>query len=199
MVCNIRINITDEGLQTMGTFSDKFKSFTMNEPDVFVETGTCLGASVDAAIKFGFQEIHSVELSQPLFEATSQRFKDYGFVTLHQGTSPEFLRRILPDLRNRFVVLWLDAHYQGDDRANQEDPRYGECPLLQELQAILSVDWQIKPVIVIDDAQMLEDEYWVSGSTREQFDRHQWPTLAAVKIMLNGYNFVTVNEQLYCW
>ena len=183
----------------MGTLSERVKMYFKREPDLLIETGTCLGASVSSALAMGFNEVWTVELSSALYLAACQLFEEVPGVWLNHGSSPEFLQACLPMAQDRFVVFWLDAHYSGHDRSTEQDNRYGECPLIAELEAITAIKWTYPPIIVIDDAMMLEAEYWSTGKTRHQFDHSQWPSLAQVKLLLPGYSFDISAEQLYCF
>lgn len=110
----------------------------------FVETGTYHGDTV-AALVGHFDELHSVELFEPLYEAALARFHGEPRVHLHQGNSGELLPRILRSLDGP-ALLWLDAHYSG--------PGTGACgadPPRDELAAVFAAPHP--HVIYIDDAQ----------------------------------------------
>ena len=98
-------------------------------------------------------------------------------------------------------MIWCDAHYQGQpDRPDEMDPKYGECPLLDELNAILAVTWQVPPIILIDDLNCFASTRWwtVHGGN---FKAEQWPVFQAIYDLLQpaGYTMLANNGILYCW
>lgn len=116
--------------------------------EIFVETGTYEGESIAiAADRIG--ECHSVELSEKYFEAAQRRFADRPNVRLSLGESPDFLRRLAPQLKGRRVFYWLDAHWCVAEGTAGED---SQSPLLEEIDAIGSAGAQ--SVICIDDARL---------------------------------------------
>ena len=115
--------------------------------EVFVETGTYEGDSVQAATEF-FAELHTIELSDELFAGAAERFKDSPQVHVHHGSSPDVLGELSGRLGQRSVLYWLDAHWCGEDSAKGEL----ECPLLFELEAIGSLGE--RSVVMIDDARL---------------------------------------------
>jgi hypothetical protein len=115
--------------------------------EVFVETGTYEGDSVQAATEF-FDELHTIELSDELFAGAAERFKDTPQVQVHHGSSPDVLEELSGQLSRRSVLYWLDAHWCGEASAGGEV----ECPLLFELEAIGSLGE--RSVVMIDDARL---------------------------------------------
>jgi hypothetical protein len=113
--------------------------------NVFVETGTCRGDMIRAALH-NFKEIYSVELDEELHRFAKSRFARFSHVHLFQGSSDQVLLQLIPSLRER-CLFWLDAHYSGGETARGEL----ECPVLGELAAL--AQHPIKDhVILIDDA-----------------------------------------------
>src|SRR5262245_39379625 len=103
--------------------------------EVFIETGTNKGDSLAAALAAGYPRCLSVEFVEDLHRLAQKRFADDARVRLFHGSSPDTLPAMIdPALTTTF---WLDAHYSGSDRGWQ-DPRYGECPLLRELEVIMA-------------------------------------------------------------
>jgi hypothetical protein len=118
-----------------------------NRLQVFVETGTLHGDTVDA-LKGDFLELHSIELDNELFLKAQARFRDSPNVYLHKGNSGEELPKILAQLRQPALV-WLDAHYSGPGTALGTE----DTPVLKELAAVSAHPFKHKHVIVIDDAR----------------------------------------------
>jgi predicted nucleic acid-binding Zn-ribbon protein len=114
---------------------------------VFVETGTYEGASVRAALPM-FDQLHTVELAPPLYARAAEEFGDQAKVHVHHGRSEEVLRELVPKLRRRAVLYWLDAHWCDEKSAGGD----AQCPLLGELEAIRSIS--DRSVVLIDDARL---------------------------------------------
>lgn len=184
----------------MGEFLKKFQAYTSVTRDVFIETGSFQGASLGFAIAMGcFKEFHSIELATELSDVLRQRYAGQSNIHIYRGTSPDVLPYILPHVRSKAVLFWLDAHYQGLDPSNQLDSKYGECPLLQELDVIRAIKWLIPPLFVIDDARMFTKEFWIDGLYREKFRRDHWPLQSEIEAKLPGYKFTVDTDQLYCY
>src|ERR1051326_1382123 len=116
--------------------------------EVFIETGTNKGDSLASALSAGYPRCLSVEFVELLHNLAKQRFAQQPRAELFLGSSPETLPRMIDP--ERTTTFWLDAHFSGSDRSWQ-DPRYGECPLLQELKVIMGTPWKTWPILCIDD------------------------------------------------
>jgi hypothetical protein len=115
---------------------------------VFVETGTFEGEAT-ARMRSLFGEIHTVELSDKYYVDAVTRFGDDTAVKLYHGDSRDVLRSLQPNLRDKSVLYWLDAHWcVADETAGERS----QCPLLEELEAIKSLN--SSSVILIDDARL---------------------------------------------
>ncbi|MFA5022983.1 MAG: hypothetical protein WC385_00090 [Candidatus Paceibacterota bacterium] len=114
---------------------------------ILVETGTCLGDTIDR-LKNDFQQIFSIELSPELFRQAQKRFEQDPHINLFQGDSGEVLPSILPKL-NKPTIFWLDGHYSGGVTAKAGV----NTPIIKELGAILN-NPAINQVILIDDARL---------------------------------------------
>lgn len=118
---------------------------------ILVETGTYLGDMM-AAMARDFDELHTIELSELLYERAKLRLARKANVHLHQGDSGVQLQRVLNVLR-RPALFWLDAHYSGGITARAAV----DTPISSELGSVLS--HEIKGhVILIDDAREFRNE-----------------------------------------
>lgn len=140
--------------------------------EVFIETGTYLGETLENAVHAGFKTLHSIEFNERLHAIAANRFRDHQNVTVHRGSSPEILPHCID--RSRSTTFWLDAHYQGGP-VDEQDTKYGQCPLLAELEVVFAEPWLVQPVVLIDDAKMF------AGPVPLSFDKEQWPTLAQIR------------------
>jgi prefoldin subunit 5 len=143
--------------------------------EVFVETGTYEGASVDAALAY-FDELHTIELSDELFARAAARFEDSPAVHVHNGSSAEVLSRLSGRLRRRSVLYWLDAHFCGHRSVGGEL----QCPLMGELEAIGSLG--VRSVILIDDARLF------MTPPPAPLIAEQWPSFSEVLARLSTLN-----------
>lgn len=114
--------------------------------EVFVETGTYLGEMVDA-VKDSFKLIHSIELSDELYDRACSKFAEFGHISIHHGDSAKVLPRLINEI-DRPCLFWFDAHYSAGVTARGKK----ETPVEDELKAIFHhpVDGH---VILIDDAR----------------------------------------------
>lgn len=105
--------------------------------DGVVETGTYLGATA-SFFALHFKQVHTIEVMQHYYDIALDLFKDVPHVLCYHGTSPEVMSKILPFLKHRRLLFYLDAH----------GPEY--WPLLDELEEIRKTH-QNHCIIVIDD------------------------------------------------
>src|SRR6059058_761296 len=106
---------------------------------VFVETGCELGNGIDAALRYGFEQVFSCDIRAEAVRHCRERFLDKRKVCLYRDTSLSALRRICQRLSARVPVprcfFWLDAHYPAFYGAPETGMQ--RFPLFRELQAIM--------------------------------------------------------------
>lgn len=159
--------------------------------DVFVETGTYHGQTVENALKAGFPLVYSIEFLKSNYDLAKDRLKAHSNVKLFLGSSPEILKTILD--RNLPTTFWLDAHYQGHS-IDEQDPVYGQCPTLAELDVIFKESWKVLPIILIDDVFMFD-----GSKLPTYFDAKQWPSVDEIKSHFpDGYNIEIKDSVIYC-
>jgi hypothetical protein len=140
--------------------------------DCFVETGTCLGAMLDA-VKGCFKKIYSIELDKALFENAEIRFRPYKHIRLLQGDSSALLSMVLQDLQQP-CLFWLDAHYSGGFTAKGEI----ETPVLKELESVFQHPTP-GHAILIDDARCFTGEHdYPTIEELRRFVLARWPDAA---------------------
>jgi hypothetical protein len=153
---------------------------------VLVETGTFQGDTV-AEVATLFDEIHTVELSEELYQQAQARFADQQHIHVYQGDSPQFLSEIRGRFSGQGVLYWLDAHWcVAEGTAGQ----ISQCPLLQELAALGQIDTQT--TLLIDDARLYlcppPDPHEVS----------QWPSwqeiITALQQLSSQHETMVVND-----
>jgi hypothetical protein len=130
--------------------------YTSNK--VFVETGSYCGDGIQLAIDCGFNNIHSIELSEKHFKHCINRFKDNSNIKIHRGDSSKVLFGVIENI-NENITFWLDGHYSCGDTALGDKI----CPLLEELELIKN--HHIKThTILIDDMRC-----WLIDNPKIQF------------------------------
>ena len=150
--------------------------------EVFIETGTGAGSTLAKAAPL-FRKCFSCEPDAKRHLSCIKGFSGVSNVFIYFMNSVDFLGNLLtPLLGQESATFWLDAHYSGVGPSPDV-----ECPLLDELAVITSVNWQQKPVILIDDAYYFTDAFW---STRKAmpYTRSKWPTLEQIKKAMPFFN-----------
>jgi len=117
--------------------------------NVFIETGTHTGNTVELARKAGFGKIYTIELSDKFYKAASARFSRHQNIVCIHGNSSTKIQEILTKL-NEPAVFWLDGHWSMGDTAKGDK----DVPLYDELLAI--GEHHVKNhIILIDDIRLL--------------------------------------------
>jgi len=124
---------------------DIFKKLKNNK-NIYIETGLYRGGGVDWAVNY-FDEVHSIELFKPYYDACVEKYKDNTKVKLHFGDSRTKLSEILNSL-NEPCFIFLDAHGDIDDT--------GPNPLYEELKSIKNNSIK-NHIILIDDVRRMGD------------------------------------------
>lgn len=120
---------------------------------VFVETGTHLGDGLQIALDTGgFEELHSIEKLNNLYQHNRQRYANQPQVKLYLGDSRTELWNIIKDI-NRPITFWLDAHFT-------------DSPIREELAAIAKHNIKTHKIL-IDDVR-LWDSYGISIEEAKQ-------------------------------
>ena len=102
-----------------------FKEFK-GDCNCWIETGTCYGDGITLAIQAGFTDIHSIDIVNVIPEWYKHELKYNTYI----GDSAEVLSKILPGLKDKKIMFWLDAHSM---LTEGEEENY---PLKREIDAI---------------------------------------------------------------
>lgn len=194
---------------------------------VYVETGVCEGKSLISAAQAGFTFLHGIELLDRHVQECATMLQHHGFVQKNTSEPSLIFRRSDPVAGEQFAELitgssvrgglnraigtgaskgmpftfFLDAHFPGE-HDDEWDPCDGQSVLLEEIRIILSYDWKVSPILVIDDALQLENVWWDQyGAGFPKFIREQWPTMQQVRDLLDpaGYSVLQNQGILYAW
>jgi len=113
---------------------------------IMIETGTYYGDMVDS-MRNHFASIHSIEVSEPLYQNAVKKFVGHNHICLYYGDSGYILPKILSNIKEP-ALFWLDAHYSGGETGRGDL----DTPIMKELQYIFSHPIK-NHVILIDDAR----------------------------------------------
>lgn len=157
--------------------------------DVFIETGCKFGDTIEEARRH-FRLCHSVEIDGATCQLARLRFAEAKNVAVHCGDSRVALPIIIdPTLTTTF---YLDAHCEGDRAYMATDT---ECPLLDEVRIIVSQPWKSRPLILVDDINMMKPVYWSDPmSNHALFKREDWPMVEDIATLLPGYRYMENEE-----
>jgi hypothetical protein len=104
---------------------------------IAVETGTYLGGTT-VVLSFLFDAVHTIENCDSFFNDAKVALAQFPNVHCHFGSSELVLHDLLPSLKEKRVLFYLDTHWQAN------------WPLLNELEEI-SKTHRDNCIIVIDD------------------------------------------------
>lgn len=137
------IHITKENLEKYGN------------GNVFVETGTYIGETVDMVLETKlFKTIHTIELNDELYKAANEKYAKTKNVVLYHGDSIDCLKEIVASLAEP-ATFWLDAHASG----HLVGGKSGGSPVLDELDIIASSPIK-EHTIIIDDCRLFGSSEW---------------------------------------
>lgn len=115
-------------------------------PATLVETGTADGDNF-WRIAHNFPQAFTIELDERPYHDAWQRFVRYPSLTALYGDSSIVLERLIPLIEGP-AVFWLDAHYCGGARGNED------TPIATELRHIFTHRQDEPNLILIDDARL---------------------------------------------
>lgn len=114
-------------------------------PARWVETGTHMGwTSMWLAKNFPWLPIYTVEVDEDYYTKSKDNLDPYPQVSLWHGSSPRFLRKLLPLLQEGLSVFWLDAHW------------WPPVPLKEECEIVASLS---KYICLIDDFECKNPDF----------------------------------------
>ncbi|MBK8021783.1 MAG: hypothetical protein IPK19_10245 [Chloroflexi bacterium] len=141
-----------------------------NSIQTFIETGTYRGEPSAWAAKY-FAEVITIEYAETLYEAARQRFQVIPHVRVLHGHSGVELAKLVPKL-SAMSIFWLDSHWSGGETYGSDD----ECPLMDELQAIMDSPFQ--HCILIDDARLF------LSTPQLPHNPSAWPSISDIVVVL---------------
>lgn len=153
----------------------------------FIETGTYKGGTAAWAAGH-FERVITIEANEKRFHGAAQRLCNlHPNIRFILGDSRVALKRELNGIHEP-VLLWLDAHWVGDQGA--KDSQGDECPLAEELDAILAWEHYAESVILIDDARLF------TAPPPYPHDPAQWLTYDQITARLTPHYRVWIDEDV---
>lgn len=140
----------------MVRISEEFLS-SHKKNNVFVETGTNFGYTLERALAVGYEKAISIECNDQFYNMCRRKFDGDDRVALHLGDSATDLHLMIAGV-DEPMDFWLDAHITGGDPGipAHEYPGEGRVPILQELEQVLNHPNK-DHLIIIDDIDLLAD------------------------------------------
>lgn len=161
------------GLVTTGIPRDiVVKLAVLAQANVFVETGTFRGDTARWAAEI-FDSVHTIELSEQLYEAFHHDLDLIPNVHTHFGDSADVLPQLMSDLEGKRALHWLDGHWSCGETAGEDK----ECPLLEELESLIH---RSQDLILVDDARLF------LCAPPQPHDPSQWPTMTEIIGLFQG-------------
>jgi hypothetical protein len=146
---------------------------------VAIETGTYKGQTTKRLSKFA-ESVTTIEADFAYYERSKQTLQRFSNVTVLHGDSGRLIESTLPSTQIN-CLIWLDAHYSGGNTAGAQH----HCPLLNELQHILSSRSASNTIVLIDDSRGL-------------IGKSGWPMLSELVVLLSqsGFSSIIIDDVL---
>jgi len=181
----------------MGRLKTHIKNHSSIVADVFIETGTFKGESLEFACSLPFRKLISCDVSFKHYENAKKKFKEEKRVYLHHESSHTLLKKIIDPTKS--TTFWLDGHWQNVNK-HEMDSSGLECPLIEELKQIFSFSWNKKPLILIDDASHYPINNEDKKKNKSGYKMNQWPSLIEIKNMIpSNYNFEITYDVIWIY
>ena len=94
-----------------------------------------------------FRKIISIEVADELWKKAVTRFNKYKHISILKGDSGKILPVVTKEL-NEQAIFWLDGHYDFGITSKGEK----DCPILEEIDAILKSNKGLNHILLVDDA-----------------------------------------------
>jgi hypothetical protein len=137
----------------------------------YVETGTGVGECLSYVLQLPFENYHSIEIFNDLYQQAVDKFQPHENCKIHLGNSFDVVPSILPSLDGP-ILFFLDAHFPGSDFGfnnydNEQDYNL-RLPLEKELEVIKNNRDISKDVFIIDDLRIYEDGPFKTGNWKDR-------------------------------
>ena len=161
--------------------------------DTFIETGTYLGDTSNAASKI-FQSVHTIELSADLYQKAVERFKNNPNIHVYNGDSGKIFPELLCKINGK-ALFWLDGHYSEGGTAKGDE----NTPIIKEIKAIKE-SVITDAVITVDDLRFF-DAVW--DVVPDNSSARGYPSVdalcSAIREIDKTYKFAVVGDILMAY
>ena len=146
---------------------------------VAVETGTYKGKTTKILAHFA-DSVTTIEADSGYYQRSKQILQQFNNITILHGDSGLVIESAMPSSQIN-CMLWLDAHYSGGNTAGI----LNHCPLINELDHILSTRSASNTVILVDDSRGL-------------IGKSGWPLLSELIGLLSqsGFSSIIIDDVL---
>jgi hypothetical protein len=178
-------------LAMSGTIDDDFLQLVnrLSAPrpvaSVFIETGTNLGYTAEAAAKI-WPQVFTVELSSECLQQARPRLP--ANVVCCYGDSADALACLLKVI-DKPVVVYLDAHWSGGIAAKGRD----EVPLLRELSALRT--HKHRDIVICDDYRLIGKSGQCGSPGHEQFPPMEYDWTRVTEELCDGALFGRIEHR----
>jgi hypothetical protein len=146
------------------------KFIRFKEIDNFIETGTYKGATSFWASQH-FKKVYTIEIDERISRETASKVDCPTNIEFLIGNSKNVLPGLVENKLSGTCFFWLDGHWCMGAGGKEE-----ECPLLDELEAIKSIQ---NAIIFIDDARCF------LGPLPAPHDSNHWPRVDQIFIKIS--------------
>ena len=182
----------------MGTLKifDLEKYINPTVENIFVETGTYRGDSLQFATNYKFDKLYSIELIKEFYDDCKNKFASNEKVNLINADSIKGLDIVLGELDNsQSVVFWLDAHlphfYKSGFDTNYKSNKKILIPLEEELITIKNKRDVSNDVLIIDDLRIYEVGEFESGNWMDVINHDMYNGIEFIFELLSNTHNIT--------
>ena len=171
---------------------------TFKDYDTFIETGTYKGGTIFAMAPY-YNVLHSVEYKKELYDDLVSKNVPQN-IHLYNDNSVDFLKKLLPTIKDEKIVFFLDAHWAGINTGFFKN----DCPLLEELQIIKNT-CNIPFLLIIDDYNKFgvvrQKQHYLDERHKRVFGEQgkieSWKNITLENVTkIVGNNFLIKNNRL---
>lgn len=146
-----------------------FKKF-LKFSNIFIETGTYKGKTVQLALDAGFTDVRSVEAENDLYDSCKELFKGNPKVKLYFGLSIDRLFEMLRDVRKP-AVFWLDAHVTEEQSKGYKDFKEKGDKSEYHQHTCLMKEIDLIFIHRMDHIIMIDDQHGYDNTSKPYIDK----------------------------
>ena len=150
----------------------KLEKYRQNT-NVFIETGSLRGYSINKALEAGYNKIYSIELDEKRYKWVKDEFEDDDEIEIIHGNSNTEFSELMDNIDEK-CTIYLDAHYCGDNAeiGDKWSPIREELNCLKKHfikdHVIIIGDWKCHNNTHVDEKTGLETGYMGEENTKKK-------------------------------